>query len=180
MTMFRYVNASTFDHVHDIYYGLLNNFNDPSLGQKLITVNVKDGTSTIYNYDSTTYPLLYYISYTPHGIFGMAAEIDFGYAQLGSITLNEGSGGEDDVDGTLSFHIVETYNKPLGKYSPIFYSEDANDNTNGYGQVCSALGTSDGQPYGLACYNLFLGQVAYDVNGMTFGAGNVNAVACYA
>lgn len=106
----------------------------------------------------------------------MASEIDYGYAQLGTITLN------DDLN-IFTFHKVETYNKPLGKYSPIFYSVNSGDgddiNNRGYGEVCSTLGTNDNEPYGIACYSLFTGTVAYVVDDMSFGEGNVNTVACY-
>jgi hypothetical protein len=158
-----YVNASTFNHDLDIYYGLLNKFNNASAGQKVIVTNVTDGCdspSTIFDYNVTLTGVLYYITYTSEGLYAMASSVDEGYASLGHLSF-----GTDD---NLLFNHITTFDG-LGKFSPIFTTTDQ--------KVCSMVGNDEEIPQ-LGCYSLRTGEVTLNQY-LDSGKGNAAAVAAF-
>jgi hypothetical protein len=171
ITTTRYVNASSFDQENDVYYGLLNNFNGPSLGQKLITVNVSSGESEIYDYDPTAAGsgggLLYYIAYTEQGLYGMAAKDVTGYANLGKLDYSPDKSGSGVVFKQVTMFMDGE--NPLAKYSPLY----RNSNT----QVCIVLGSGDQTQSDISCLDDTSSY--WRANFLQAGSGYAAAVAAF-
>lgn len=164
------MNASTFDQANNIYFGLLNNFEDPTLGQKLIVVDVVRGYSNVYDYDSLNNPLLYYIEFTPYGLYAMGSDADTGSANLGIISYSQSS-----VEFKASSMFKPFYQGPyIGKFSPLYKSKKSN----GFFGVCAALGfgdDSDVKQPDVYCENDQVSSWASPLN--VGGQGNVQAAA---
>jgi hypothetical protein len=100
-----YVNASTFAHGADVYYGLLNNFPgqpNSTLAQKLVTLDVSNAAApvgTVYDLDATTGLTVHFLARDASGpsggnaaLYGLALSTDPAQALAAFVQFDAASG----------------------------------------------------------------------------------------